>query len=165
MNMAALWKLPVIYVCENNLYNEYTHNSETIAGDILTRAAGFGIEGKSVDGQDVRAVYATAKEIVERVRSGAGPAFLVCQTYRFLGHHVGDISREYYRSKQEEQMWKTQRDPITLFSDWLVKEKLADRAQLDGIQKEVKAEVDRAVQFATAAPYPSPDKVDQDVYA
>ena len=165
MNMAALWKLPVIYVCENNLYNEYTHNSETIAGDMLTRAAGFGIEGKSVDGQDVRAVYATAKEIVERVRSGAGPAFLVCQTYRFLGHHVGDISREYYRSKQEEQMWKTQRDPITLFGDWLVKEKLADRAQLDGIQKEVKAEVDRAVQFATAAPYPSPDKVDQDVYA
>ena len=165
MNMAALWKLPVIYVCENNLYNEYTHNSETIAGDMLTRAAGFGIEGKSIDGQDVRAVYATAKEIVERVRSGAGPAFLVCQTYRFLGHHVGDISREYYRSKQEEQMWKTQRDPITLFSEWLVKEKLADRAQLDGMQKEVKAEVDRAVQFATAAPYPSPDKVDQDVYA
>jgi TPP-dependent pyruvate/acetoin dehydrogenase alpha subunit len=165
MNMAALWKLPIIYVCENNLYNEYTHNSETIAGDLLTRAAGFGIEGKSIDGQDVRAVYATAKEIVERVRSGAGPAFLVCQTYRFLGHHVGDVSREYYRSKQEEQMWKTQRDPITLFSDWLVKEKLADRAQLDGIQKEVKAEVDRAVQFATAAPYPSPDKVDKDVYA
>ena len=165
MNMAALWKLPVIYVCENNLYNEYTHNSETIAGDMLTRAAGFGIEGKSVDGQDVRAVYATAKEIVERVRSGNGPAFLVCQTYRFLGHHVGDVSREYYRSKQEEQMWKTQRDPITLFGDFLLKEKLADRAQLDSIQKEVKAEVDRAVQFATAAPYPSPDKVDQDVYA
>jgi acetoin:2,6-dichlorophenolindophenol oxidoreductase subunit alpha len=165
MNMAALWKLPVIYVCENNLYNEYTHNSETIAGDMLTRAAGFGIEGKSVDGQDVRAVYATAKEIVERARSGNGPAFLVCQTYRFLGHHVGDVSREYYRSKQEEQMWKTQRDPITLFGDLLLKEKLADRAQLDSIQKEVKAEVDRAVQFATAAPYPSPDKVDQDVYA
>src|SRR5262244_3177458 len=165
MNMSALWKLPVIYVCENNLYNEYTHNSETIAGDMLKRAAGFGVEGRSIDGQDVKTVYATAKEIVERVRSGAGPAFLVCQTYRFLGHHVGDVSREYYRSKQEEQMWKTQRDPITLLADWLLKEKLADRAQLDGIQKEVKAEVDRAVQFATAAPYPSSDKVDQDVYA
>ena len=165
MNMSALWKLPVIYVCENNLYNEYTHNSETIAGDILTRAAGFGVEGKSVDGQDVKAVYAAAKEIVERVRSGAGPAFLVCQTYRFLGHHVGDISREYYRPKQEEQLWKTERDPITLLSDWLVKEKLADRSQLDAIQKEVKAEVDQAVQFAVAAPYPAPDKVDQDIYA
>ncbi len=165
MNMAALWKLPVIYVCENNLYNEYTHNSETLAGDILTRAAGFGVEGKSVDGQDVRAVHATAKQMVERVRSGAGPAFLVCQTYRFMGHHVGDISRDYYRSKQEEQMWKTERDPITLLANWLVNEKLTDRAQLDAIQKEIKTEVDQAVQFAMAAPYPAPDKVDQDVYA
>ena len=165
MNMAALWKLPVIYVCENNLYNEYTHNSETLAGDMLTRAVGFGLEAKSVDGQDVKAVYATAKDIVDRVRSGAGPAFLLCETYRFHGHHVGDISREYYRSKQEEQSWKTERDPVTLLANWLINEKLADRAQLDAIQKEVKAEVDRAVQFATAAPYPSPDKVDQDVYA
>jgi pyruvate dehydrogenase E1 component alpha subunit len=165
MNMASLWKLPVIYVCENNLYNEYTHNSETIAGDILTRAAGFGVEGKSVDGQDVRAVYTAANEIVERVRSGSGPAFLVCQTYRFMGHHVGDVNREYYRSKQEEQLWKTERDPITLLAHWLVKEKLADGAQLDAIQKEIKTEVDRAVEFATAAPYPASDKVDHDVYA
>src|SRR3989449_9886473 len=106
MNMAALWKLPVIYICENNLYNEYTHNSETLAGDIVTRAAGFGVPGETVDGQDVRRVYETARAIVERVRSGAGPAFLVCNTYRFMGHHVGDVNREYYRSKKEEQMWK-----------------------------------------------------------
>jgi TPP-dependent pyruvate/acetoin dehydrogenase alpha subunit len=165
MNMAALWKLPVIYVCENNLYNEYTHNSETIAGDMLTRAAGFGLQGKSVDGQDVKAVYAAAKEIVERVRSGAGPAFLVCQTYRFLGHHVGDVSREYYRSKQEEQMWKTQRDPLKLLTDWMISQNLAERAQFDQIDAEVKSEVDKAVQFAIAAPYPTPDKVDQDIYA
>ena len=71
MNMAALWKLPVIYVCENNLYNEYTHNSETLAGDMVTRAAGFGIPGETIDGQDVRKVYATAKGMVERVRNGA----------------------------------------------------------------------------------------------
>ena len=165
MNMAALWKLPVIYVCENNLYNEYTHNSETIAGDMLTRAAGFGVEGRSIDGQDVRGVYAASKEIVDRVRSGAGPAFLVCQTYRFHGHHVGDVNREYYRSKQEEQLWKTERDPVLLFADALLKEKVADRAQLDAMQKEIKAEVDKAVQFAMAAPYPAADKVDQDIYA
>src|SRR5437867_8648452 len=90
INMAALWKLPVIYVCENNLYNEYTHNSETLAGDMLARATAFGIPAESVDGQDVRAVYRSAKEIVDRVRGGAGPAFLACQTYRFMGHHVGD---------------------------------------------------------------------------
>jgi pyruvate dehydrogenase E1 component alpha subunit len=165
MNMAALWKLPVIYVCENNLYNEYTHNSETLAGDMITRAAGFGIPGETVDGQDVRKVYATAKEIVNRVRGGAGPAFLVCNTYRFHGHHVGDIKRDYYRSKEEETLWKTQRDPVKVLADWLISEKLADRAALDQIEKEVDAEVKRAVKFAIDAPYPSMDKVDQDIYA
>jgi acetoin:2,6-dichlorophenolindophenol oxidoreductase subunit alpha len=165
MNMAALWKLPVLYVCENNLYNEYTHNAETLAGDILTRAKGFGIEGKHIDGQDVRTVYATTKEIVEQMRGGAGPAFLVCDTYRFHGHHVGDIAREYYRSKQEEQMWKTQRDPITLLGNALIKENVADKARLDAIQKEVESEVAEAVKFAVAAPYPAPNEVDQDIYA
>ena len=86
-------------------------------------------------------------------------------TYRFMGHHVGDINREYYRSKQEEQTWKTQRDPIKVLNDWMIANNLADRAQFDQIQSEVKAEVEKAVQFAIAAPYPTPDKVDQDVYA
>jgi TPP-dependent pyruvate/acetoin dehydrogenase alpha subunit len=165
MNMAALWKLPVIYVCENNLYNEYTHNSETIAGDIITRAKGFGIPGETVDGQDVRAVYKTAKETIDRVREGAGPAFLLCNTYRFLGHHVGDVNREYYRSKQEEQTWKTERDPIKLLGDWLASQNLADGAHFDRIHAEVKSEVEKAVEFAMASPYPSADKVDQDIYA
>ena len=119
----------------------------------------------TVDGQDVRAVYQMAKAIVDRTRSGAGPTFLLCNTYRFMGHHVGDINREYYRSKQEEQMWKTQRDPIKLLSDWIISQNLADRARFDQIQSEVKSEVEKAVQFAIAAPYPAPDKVDQDVYA
>jgi acetoin:2,6-dichlorophenolindophenol oxidoreductase subunit alpha len=165
MNMAALWKLPVIYVCENNMYNEYTHFSETAAGDIMARGPAFGVHSETVDGQDVRAVYTVTKRLVERARSGEGPAFLMVPTYRFMGHHVGDISREYYRPKQEEQTWKTERDPIKLFTDVLLTEKLADRASLDQIQSEVKAEIDKAVQFAMAAPYPSPDKVEQDVYA
>ena len=165
MNMASLWKLPVIYVCENNLYNEYTHNSETAAGDMAERARAFGVQAETVDGQDVRAVYQAAKAIVDRTRAGQGPAFLLCNTYRFTGHHVGDISREYYRSKQEEQKWKTERDPIKLFADWLVSQKVVDRSRLDQIQAEVKSEVDKAVQFAIAAPYPTPDKVDQDIYA
>jgi acetoin:2,6-dichlorophenolindophenol oxidoreductase subunit alpha len=165
MNMAALWKLPVIYVCENNLYNEYTHNSETLAGDMVTRAAGFGIPGEVIDGQDVRKVYATAKQIVDRVRGGSGPAFLVCNTYRFHGHHVGDINREYYRSKQEEQTWKTQRDPVKNLGDWLIAEKLADRAALDRIYSEVDAEMKAAVKFAVDAPYPGTDEVDDDIYA
>src|SRR2546422_745071 len=93
MNMAALWKLPVIYVCENNLYGEYTPCGETIAGEILARAKAFGIHAESVDGQDVQAVNATMRKLVERARRGEGPAFLECKTYRYYGHHVGDVNR------------------------------------------------------------------------
>jgi pyruvate dehydrogenase E1 component alpha subunit len=165
MNLAALWKLPVIYACENNLYNEYTHYSETTAGNILARGPAFGVPAESVDGQDVRAVYSTARRLVERARNGEGPAFLVCNTYRYTGHHVGDINREYYRSKQEEQEWKTKRDPIQNFAIWLLEQKLADAGKLEEIQKEVRAEMKAAVEFAIAAPYPSPEEADQDVYA
>ncbi len=165
MNLAALWKLPVIYVCENNMYNEYTHYSETTAGDISMRGPAFGVPSESVDGQDVRAVHATAKRLVDRARKGEGPALLLVSTYRYMGHHVGDVSREYYRSKQEEQQWKTDRDPIKLLVDFLAAQSLADRAVLDQIHNEVKAEIDKGVQFALAAPYPNIDKVEQDVYA
>ncbi|HEX9132422.1 MAG TPA: thiamine pyrophosphate-dependent dehydrogenase E1 component subunit alpha, partial [Ktedonobacteraceae bacterium] len=112
MNMASLWELPVIYVCENNLYNEYTHFSETTAGEMSARSKAFGIHTEEVDGQDVRAVYAVSEKLVERARRGEGPAFLHCNTYRYSGHHVGDIQRSYYRSKEEEQQWMTQRDPL-----------------------------------------------------
>jgi TPP-dependent pyruvate/acetoin dehydrogenase alpha subunit len=165
MNLAALWKLPVIYVCENNLYTEYTHYSETTAGDILARGTAFGVHAESVDGQDVRAVNAAAQKLVDRARRGEGPAFLVCNTYRYTGHHVGDINREYYRSKQEEQEWKTKRDPIKNFSQWLMEQKISDEGRLKQIQEEVRAEMKAAVEFAIAAPYPTVDQVDQDVYA
>jgi len=165
MNLASLWKLPVIYACENNLYNEYTHYSETTAGDLLARATAFGLPAESVDGQDVRAVYATAKRLVDRARKGEGPAFLVCNTYRYAGHHVGDINREYYRSKQEEQEWKTERDPIKNLADWLIEQKHNDSDALDRIQEEVRSEMKAAVEFALAAPYPGPEEAEQDVYA
>lgn len=165
MNLAALWKLPVIYVCENNLYTEYTHFSETLAGDLLARGAAFGVPSEEVDGQDVRAVYAVGKKMVDRARAGEGPSFLVCNTYRYTGHHVGDINREYYRTKQEEHQWKTERDPLNNFSDWLISQSLADKAALDAVHDEVRREMKAAVEFAIAAPYPSPDKVGQDVYA
>src|ERR1700694_4213731 len=142
MNMAQLWKLPVVYVCENNLYNEYTHFSETTSGDILARPAAFGIPGESADGQDVRAVHSVAARLVERARRGEGPAFLLCNTYRYRGHHVGDVNREYYRAKQEEQRWMSERDPIKLLTDWIFGQKLADKAQLDAIQSQVKSEID-----------------------
>jgi pyruvate dehydrogenase E1 component alpha subunit len=165
MNLAALWKLPVIYVCENNLYTEYTHFSETTAGDIITRGTAFGVHSESVNGQDVRAVYEKAARLVERARRGEGPAFLLCDTYRYTGHHVGDINREYYRSKQEEQEWKTQRDPIKLLGDWLVKQQFASFRALQQIESEVRTEMESAFHFAVSAPYPSPEEAEQDVYA
>jgi acetoin:2,6-dichlorophenolindophenol oxidoreductase subunit alpha len=165
MNLAQLWKLPVIFVCENNLYTEYTHFSETTAGDIQARATAFGLQAKTVDGQDVRAVHATALDLVERARRGEGPAFILCNTYRFRGHHVGDINREYYRSKKEEQQWMTGRDPIKNLGDWLTNQNLADTALFRRLQSEIEAEMKKAVEFAIAAPYPKLDEVDQDVYA
>ena len=164
MNMAALWKLPVIYVCENNLYNEYTHYTETTAGDLATRAATFGIQTEVVDGQDIRLVHTTALKLVQRARSGEGPAFLVCNTYRYLGHHVGDVNRAYYRPKTEEEDWKANRDPLALLSDWMIAEQIADQGVLERIEKEVRAEAEAAVQFALNAPYPDLDEVNQHVY-
>jgi pyruvate dehydrogenase E1 component alpha subunit len=165
MNIAQLWKLPVIYVCENNLYTEYTHYTETTAGDIAARAAAFGIQNETVDGQDVRAVYDAAQKLVDRARRGNGPAFLLCNTYRYHGHHVGDINREYYRSKTEEQHWKTERDPIKLLAHWLKREGLLDAEVCARVSSEVESEMEAAVKFAMNAPYPNPEEVNQDVYA
>ena len=165
MNMAQLWRLPVIYVCENNLYNEYTHYREATAGEFVARAAAFAIENEEVDGQDVRAVYAAATRLVERARRGEGPAFLLCNTYRYRGHHVGDINRAYYRSKDVEQEWMTQRDPIARLSEWLLVARLTDQSVLDRIHADVKDEIARGVQFALDAKFPNVSEVTMHVYA
>ncbi len=164
MNMAQLWKLPVIFVCENNMYNEYTHYNETAAGTLAGRAEAFGIHTEEIDGQDVRVVNEAAKRLVERARQGEGPSFLICNTYRYHGHHVGDIDRAYYRPKEEELEWQ-QRDPITILADWIIKQKLSDQSVLDHIQADVRSEVARGAEFALNAPYPDPSEVDTNVYA
>ena len=165
MNMASLWKLPVIYVCENNMYNEYTHYSEALAGDVTARAKAFGIYTETIDGQDVQLVYETTKRLVERARRGEGPAFLECKTYRYYGHHVGDISRAYYRSKEEEREWREKRDPLKILAERLVSANLTDQAVLDQIQADVKSEIERGMQFGIDAPYPEAHEVNEDVYA
>ena len=165
MNMASLWKLPVIYVCENNLYNEYTHYNETLAGGVTARAQAFGIHAETVDGQDVQLVNQVMQRFVERARRGEGPAFLECLTYRYYGHHVGDISRTYYRSKEEEKQWQSERDPLKLLAERLVSENLTDQNVLDRIQADVQAEIEGGVQFALDAPFPQPNEVNQDIYA
>jgi pyruvate dehydrogenase E1 component alpha subunit len=165
MNMASLWALPVVYVCENNLYNEYTHYLEATAGDILARPRAFGIEAAEVDGQDVRAVYAAASGLVERARRGEGPAFLLCNTYRYHGHHVGDVDRAYYRSKDEETLWRSERDPLARLGAWLIDEGLSDEAALQVLQAEAEAEVQAGVRFALETPFPEPGEVTDDVFA
>ncbi|HEV8688343.1 MAG TPA: thiamine pyrophosphate-dependent dehydrogenase E1 component subunit alpha [Gaiellaceae bacterium] len=164
MNLASLMSLPVIYACENNLYNEYTHYAETTAGDITARAAAFAIPDEEVDGQDVRAVYAAATAAVARARSGGGPTFLLLNTYRFHGHHVGDVDRAYYRSKEDEERWRRERDPISLLGAWL-REQGVEGEALDRIESEARAEVAAGVEAALAAPFPDPAEVDEDVYA
>jgi pyruvate dehydrogenase E1 component alpha subunit len=165
MNMASLWKLPVIYVCENNLYNEYTYFGESTAGGILDRAAAFGIHAVEVDGQDVRAVYALMTGLVERARRGEGPAFVLANTYRFHGHHVGDVDRSYYRSKDEEDLWRSERDPLARLGTWLLQQGLADEATLKSIEDELRDEVERAEAWALEAPFPDPSEVTDDVFA
>jgi pyruvate dehydrogenase E1 component alpha subunit len=165
MNMASLWSLPVVYVCENNLYNEYTHYLEVTAGEILDRPRSFGIEAAEVDGQDVRAVYSATSSLVERARRGEGPAFLLCNTYRQHGHHVGDVDRAYYRSKDEEDLWRNERDPIARFGAWLVENGLADMDGLQALEDESRSQVERGVQDALAAPFPDPSEVTDDVFA
>ena len=146
MNLAQLWKLPVIYVCENNLYNEYTHYSETTAGNILGARAPSASRPRSSTARMCARCMKLRRELVKRARAGEGPAFLQADTYRYSGHHVGDINREYYRSKQEEQHWKTERDPIKLHGNWLIDQKAqGDAAALDKSPSEARAEMEAAV--------------------
>jgi TPP-dependent pyruvate/acetoin dehydrogenase alpha subunit len=165
MNMAQLWKLPVVYVCENNLYNEYTHHSESTAGSMKARPEAFGLLTVELDGQNVREVHTAARQLVERARRGEGPAFMLCHTYRYLGHHVGDVNRTYYRPKEEELDWKTNRDPLKLLAGWLFENKLADAGMIEQIEGSVQAEVQAAVEYALNAPFPAPEEVSKHVYA
>ncbi len=165
MNMAALWKLPVIYACENNGYSEYTKTDEIAAGTITARAEAFGIEAHTIDGQDVLAVNTLTEKLVDRCRRGEGPFFMELMTYRYHGHHVGDINREYYRSKEEEAQWRDKKDPITLFAQYLTSEGIATIDELDSLLADVTADAKAAVEYALAANYPDESEVDMHVFA
>ena len=164
MNMAALWNLPVIYACENNGYSEYTKTEEIAAGSITARAEAFGIEAHQIDGQDVLAVNTLTTDLVARARKGEGPFFIELMTYRYHGHHVGDINREYYRSKDEEKDWKNNRDPIIRFRDHLVKEGIATEDELDAMNADIAKDAEDAVKYALDAKYPDASEVDMHVF-
>lgn len=164
MNMAALWNLPVIYACENNGYSEYTKTEEIAAGSITARAEAFGIEAHQIDGQDVLAVNELTQKLVARARKGEGPFFMELMTYRYHGHHVGDINREYYRSKEEEKEWKENRDPIIKFRGWLVEQGIASEDEIEAMNAEIKQAAADAVEYALNAKYPDESEVDMHVF-
>lgn len=164
MNFAAIWKLPVIYICENNHYGEYTPTENVTAGaSIADRALPFGIPSATVDGSDALAVYGATAEAVTRARRGEGATLIECDTYRYRGHHVGDPG-EGYRSKEEIEAWMA-KDPIERLRKKLVADDLASEAELDAEVREVEREMENALEAAKAAPYPDVAEVNQHVYA
>lgn len=164
INFAAVQKLPVVFVCENNLYSQTTPNKYTIAGgSVARRAEAYGIPGEQVDGQDVLAVYRSVKAAVDRARAGQGPSLIECLTYRFEGHFLGDP--ETYRAREEVQEWREKRDPIPLFAARLIAAGQFSQAELDQMDQEVLAEVEDAVRFAENSPPPRLEALWEDVYA
>ena len=162
-NLAAIWKLPVVYVCENNQYAMSARSDWSVAGgDPARRAAGYGIPGVTVDGMDMFAVNAAAGELVERARRGDGPAYLVCNTYRYHGHHAGDPLN--YREKEEVERWRLQ-DPIERVRRAAVERGLLAEADIADLERHIETEIDEAVEFAKNSPEPTADQLMTDIYA
>ncbi|MBN1105782.1 MAG: thiamine pyrophosphate-dependent dehydrogenase E1 component subunit alpha [Deltaproteobacteria bacterium] len=147
LNLASIWRLPVVFVCENNLYGISVSIKKACSLDTLAkRSAGYGIPGVCVDGNDVLAVREAAVEAVERARKGEGPTFLECQTYRWYGHFTADDGK--YRPPEEVKYWKEERDPIRNFARKLLEGKEVTQKKLDRIHEEVNQEIERAFRFA-----------------
>jgi acetoin:2,6-dichlorophenolindophenol oxidoreductase subunit alpha len=162
-NLAAIWKLPVIYVCENNQYAMSARaDAFTSVPDPTVRASAYGFPGVSCDGMDVLAVYRTVASAVARARAAQGPALVVCVTYRFFGHHVGDPLN--YREQAEVDAWRA-RDPIEGFQRDLIAHGILTAEQAEAVQADVAREIDAAVAFARSSPEPEIGALMEDIYA
>lgn len=164
MNLASIWKLPVIFVCENNQYAESTPVEYALSVKSLAdRGPAYSMPSVSVDGQDVFAVYAAAKEAIERARAGKGPSLIEVKTWRYRGHTAFDNPRTY-RTEEEEEYWKG-RDPLIIFRERVTKEELLTAEELDAIDKEAEQLIDDAVKFSDESPTPDPEEAFTQVYA
>lgn len=162
VNLASIWKLPVIFVVENNMYGISLPQTRSMrVQDIADRARAYDIPGFVVDGNDVIAVYEAAGEAIQRARAGEGPALIECKTYRYRGHFEGDPM--IYRTREEEEMWKA-KDPIPRFEAKLMEMGVLTEAQAREINERILAEVEEAVRFAEESPWPAPEEVLEDVY-
>jgi 2-oxoisovalerate dehydrogenase E1 component len=165
LNLASIMKLPVIFVCENNLYATSTPLVTVAANtEIATRAAAFNMPGKLVDGNDVMAVYEAAAEAKERALAGCGPTLLECKTYRYGGHHIGDQLYGTYRTKEEVETWRTLKDPIDNYRKRLTAVYGIADAQIAAADAKIQKEIDEAVQYAIASPLPDPATVEDDLF-
>jgi TPP-dependent pyruvate/acetoin dehydrogenase alpha subunit len=163
LNLAALWRLPAVYVCENNLYAMSTPVREACAIEhIADRAAAYGMPGVRVDGMDVLAVAAAVRAAVDRARAERGPSLIECKTYRFLGHSKSD--QRVYRGREEETAWR-ERDPLARLRDAMLQHGLATAAELDGIARDAIGTVDAAVDFARSSPFPGPEALTEGVFS
>ena len=164
-NMAGLYKLPCIYVCENNGYGEFTPqaNHQPIV-DVADRAPGYGMPGVVVDGMDTVAVYEAAGEAIERARRGDGPTLLECKTYRYYDHVGVRGMGLRYRTDEEVEQWR-RKDPIDTFEARLAEQGILSPEAAQAVHDETQAEVDAGIEFAEASPYPDPASVIEDVYA
>lgn len=156
LNMAAIFKLPVIYVCENNMYAISMAVCDSIAcGDIARRAAGYGIPGIIVDGSDPEDIYVNVKDAVKKARSGQGPVLIEAKTYRFGGHHPNDPAE--YRDKKEVEYFRKEKDPVTNYKKRLLEEKILTEEDIEKIEKDVSSEIEKSVKFAEESPEPDVD--------
>lgn len=163
INLAAVWCLPVVFICENNLWAVSVPTSCSLAiHDIADRAIGYGIPGVAIDGMDVTAVYETAGEAVARARSGGGPTLIEAKTYRFRGHFEGDSGT--YRPKEEIEQW-LKRDPIKNFEEQLFKTKVLTKERAARIDQEALTEMEQAVKFAKESPFPEPEEALKNVFS
>lgn len=163
MNMAAAWKLPVVFVCENNQWASTTpYRTTTSVENISDRAIGYGIPGVVVDGNDVFAVYEAAQAAVERARDGGGPTLLEAKTYRIKGHFVGDP--EMYRTKEEVQEQFDSNDPLKNFKQAVLTTSSLTEKDLEEIEAKVEAAIEAAIDFARQSPYPQPTELFEDLY-
>jgi TPP-dependent pyruvate/acetoin dehydrogenase alpha subunit len=163
LNMAAIWHLPVVYVCENNQYGMSMSTQRAFNIDhISQRADSYGIPGVTVDGNDILAVYDAASEAVKRARSGGGPTLVECVTYRWKGHSKSD--QELYRTKEEIEAWK-RKDPIKRFRGLLVSEGILDEEEVSKIEEEASRTIAAALEFAKSSPEPDVDTTLEGVYA
>ncbi len=162
VNLGAVWNLPVVYVCENNLYaTEMAFLRATKNTNVASRAAAYGMLGVAVDGQDVGAVHEAAQAAIQRAREDGGPTLIECKTYRYVGHHEGDPGTDY-RTREEVQHWK-QRDPVKLARKLLL-DLGADEGKLQAVDQEVEQLIDQAVEFAEKSPEPAADTVNDHVF-